>query len=154
MSRRAQAFLVVLAFILSGCAIPVTAYPPHSGARHTARAPRPAAPHLVRIRKDRYRVARPWTVELNGRRWRVQKGYVCNGITAPRHIRKFLGEGVDAPETWAAVFHDWLFTQPGMTRASADRLFHDLLIAYGVPPIKARLMYSGVAAYSASKTLD
>jgi hypothetical protein len=115
---------------------------------------RPDAPRLVRIRKDRYRVSQPWTVELHGKRWRIQKGYVCNGITAPPKIRKLLGDGVDAPETWAAVFHDWLFTQPDMTRARADRLFHELLLAYDVEPFKARLIYSSVSAYSASKALD
>jgi hypothetical protein len=68
-------------------------------------------------------------------------------------LRKTLGNGVNHPETWAAVFHDWLFTQPGVSRAQADRMFHDLLIAYGVTPLKARLMHSGVSTYSASKSI-
>jgi len=96
-------------------------------------------------------VASPWTVELRGKRWHVPKGYVCNGITAPKHVRRFLGDGVHSPETWAAVFHDWLFTQPGITRAQADQLFYELLLAYNVSPMKARLMYTSVASYSASK---
>jgi hypothetical protein len=60
---------------------------------------------------------------------------------------------VDHPETWAAVFHDWLFTQPGVSRSTADRLFLDLMLAYGVPEAKARLMHTSVRAYSLSKTL-
>ena len=55
------------------------------------------------------------------------------------------------PETWAAMFHDWLFTQPGMSRQKADQLFYDLLLAYGVTQTKARLMYTTVSAYSSRK---
>jgi hypothetical protein len=156
-SRRKSVYFVLVAPILFGC---VVASPGTRPGRHDGNgqrwelSKRPDAPQLKRIRKDRYRVSKPWTVELRGDRWQVQKGYVCNGITAPEKIRKLLGEGVDAPETWAAVFHDWLFTQPGMTRARADRLFYELLLAYGVPPLKARLFYSSVSAYSASKALD
>lgn len=157
MLRCEPAFLVLVAPILLGCAVttPVSKPGKYSAQQHqVAIADRPEAPHLKRIRKDRYRVTRPWTLELNGKIWRVQKGYVCNGITAPKKIREILGEGVDAPETWAAVFHDWLFTQPGMSREKADQLFHELLLAYDVPPLKARLIYSSVSLYSASKALD
>ena len=96
-------------------------------------------------------VKSPWTVALRGRTWHVQAGYSTNGITAPDRIKRMLGDGVDHPETWAAVFHDWLFTRRGISRAEADQLFYDLLIAYRVPESKARLMYGTVAAYSASK---
>lgn len=95
---------------------------------------------------------RPWTLRLGGETWVIQKGYTCNGITASKIVKKSLGDGVDHPETWAAVFHDWLFTQPGVSRSTADRLFYELLIAYDVPPLEARAMYSYVAAYSISKT--
>ena len=111
----------------------------------------PEAPNLKRLKNGHYRVRQPWTVRLNGREWHVEKGYSSNGITAPAAIRNNLGDGVDHPETWAAVFHDWLYTQPGMTRQLADQTFHDLLIAYGVPPGKAELMYSSVRIYSMTK---
>jgi hypothetical protein len=108
---------------------------------------------LIRKKNVRYRVAEPWTVALDGKLWRVQKGYTCNGITGPKQVKRTLGDGVNEPETWAAVFHDWLFTQPGVSRERADRLFYQLLVAYGVSPLKSRLMYSSVTAYSASKVL-
>ena len=69
-----------------------------------------------------------------------------------RKVRAFIGDGVTHPETWAAVFHDWLFTQPGISRAQADSLFYDLLIAYGVSPQKAKLMHATVSTYSLSKS--
>jgi hypothetical protein len=111
----------------------------------------PDAPRLKRLPNGHYRVTRPWTVIVNGEEWHVQKGYQSNGITAPSLIKESLGDGIDHPETWAAVFHDWLFTQPGMTRIHADQTFHQLLLAYGVSSTKAELMYSSVRAYSLKK---
>ncbi len=112
---------------------------------------RPQAPELKRMANGHYRVRKPWTVDLNGRRWQIPAGYQTNGITASAKVKSLLGDGVDHPETWAAIFHDWLFTQPGITRRQADQMFHDLLIAYGVPAAKAGLMYTTVAAYSLAK---
>lgn len=147
--------LPAMAILLAGCLM--TGAPVNRPARtthvHTAARNQPDVPVLVRLRNGHYRVRQPWTVELNGRRWQVQKGYTSNGITAPASLKKSLGDGVDHPETWAAVFHDWLFTQPGVTRSQADQLFHELLLAYHVPREKAQLMYSTVAAYSLAKSL-
>ncbi len=145
-----RAILTAVTVLLPCC---VMAPPPPGPA---ARRPagwheRPAPPDLVKTKKGRYKVRSPWILVLHGRVWRVPAGYTTNGITAPARIRKMLGDGVDHPETWAAVFHDWLFTRPGVSRAEADRLFYDLLIAYRVPESKARLMHGTVAAYSASK---
>lgn len=114
---------------------------------------RPDAPVMKRLGNGRFRVRKPWTIRLAGRTWLLPAGYTTNGITGPSWMKRSLGDGVDHPETWAAVFHDWLFTQPGITRKQADGMFHDLLIAYGVSPLKARFMHSGVATYSASKAL-
>lgn len=146
-----------LALLSAGCAPPPDR---HMAALRSPNVTTPAAAHqkpeapvLKKKKNGRFRVAKPWNVEVGGRIWTVEKNYTCNGITAPDKIKARLGNGVDQPETWAAVFHDWLFTQPGMTREKADRLFYQLLIAYGVSPLKARLMYSTVSAYSASKAL-
>lgn len=141
---------------MAGCAPPprgTAALPKGRHASARVAHGKPDAPVLIGMKNGRYKVAQPWTVDLNGRRWQVQKGYRCNGISAPSKIRNSLGNGVNEPETWAAVFHDWLYTQPGMTRDRADRLFYELLLAYGVPSVKARLMYTSVSAYSASKKL-
>lgn len=113
----------------------------------------PQPPRLKRLRNGHYRLLQPWTVELNSRRWVVPAGYSTNGITAPDFLKKSLGDGVDRPETWSAVFHDWLFTQPGISRDEADRMFYDLLIAYHVPAERAKLMYTTVKLYSISKKL-
>jgi hypothetical protein len=116
-------------------------------------AHRPDAPQLKRLRNGDYKVRRAWTVQIGSSLWQVPAGYVCNGITAPDRLKRALGDGVDRPETWAAVFHDWLFTQKGVSRAQADAAFHKLLLAYGVPSGKAAMMHTVVSAYSLSKSI-
>lgn len=148
---------MALSFLIIGC-VPMVPPLVHSQpARHHPAAPVarpvPAAPELKRLKNGHYYVRQPWTVELNGRRWVVPRGYSSNGITGPGVLRKSLGDGVEHRETWAAVFHDWLFTQPGISRTVADQTFYDLLLAYGVPADKARLMFTTVSAYSLSKMI-
>ena len=148
----ARLFILLIGLSLAGCTSvsrgPGTV---RTTSIHVNRQAKPKPPKLKRQSNGRYRVQRKWLVALNGKRWKVQKGYSSNGITAPSKLKRALGDGVDKPETWAAVFHDWLFTQPGLSRTTADKLFHDLLIAYGVNPDKARLMHTTVSAYSLSK---
>lgn len=146
----------LLALLGNGCAPPLPpsgGFPDRRPVSMARGARKPEAPQLIRLKNGHYRVARPWTVVAGGRLWQVQKGYRSNGITAPDKVKRELGDGPDRPETWAAVFHDWLFTQPGMSRSRADRLFYELLVSYGVPEVKARLMYTAVTTYSASKAL-
>ncbi len=59
-------------------------------------------------------------------------------------IKARLGDGVKHPETWVSVFHEWLFTQPEVSRALANRTFRDLMIAYHVSPEKTEMMYNTV----------
>lgn len=119
--------------------------------RQVAQQTSPEAPHLKRLKNGHYKVRKPWTVTVGGDCWQIPAGYSSNGITAPARIKGSLGDGINHPETWAAVFHDWLFTQKGMTRKEADKIFRRLLIDYGVPTRKANLMYTFVSAYSITK---
>jgi len=144
---------LIAVILMTGCApAPSMGYRTGPVKRQVARQQGPEAPQLKRLANGHYKVRKPWTVVLGNRSWQVPAGYSSNGITAPAGVKASLGDGVDHPETWAAVFHDWLFTQQGITRTQADQTFHDLLIAYGVPAGKASLMYTFVAAYSVSKS--
>lgn len=153
-------YILIPSILVLGCA-PMGSVPSATRIR-TTRQPvgrsiphaKPAAPALKRLANGHYRLRKPWNLELNGRRWQIPKGYSTNGITAPAKIKKTLGDGVNHPETWAAVFHDWLFTQPGTSRHQADKLFYELLLAYGIPAEKARFMYTTVSIYSLSKNLQ
>lgn len=146
--------ILCLCALLAGCG-PALSVPGYGTSQRVPmkQAGRPAAPELKKLGNGNYRVRKPWTVVLKGRTWQVQKGYSSNGITAPQRIKASLGDGVDKPETWAAVFHDWLFTQPGVSRTEADRTFYELLLAYGVDRSKAELMYTTVKTYSLTKGL-
>jgi hypothetical protein len=144
--------LLAICLVFGGCGPALTM--PAGGAPQRLpmkQAARPAMPELKKLKNGHYRVRKRWTVVLNGEVWVVQKGYTSNGMTAPIRIKTVLGDGVDKPETWSAVFHDWLFTQPGVSRAEADNTFREILLAYGVSPTKAQLMYNTVKAYSLSK---
>jgi hypothetical protein len=153
-SRFSQFLLSVTALGATACQmsapVPMSTRKPGQGSTAPTTS-RPEAPKLKRLPNGHYRVKRPWNVDVGGRRWTVPAGYTSNGITGPGKLRSALGDGIQYRETWAAVFHDWLFTQPGISRSTADRLFHELLLAYGVDPGKARMMYSTVSAYSLSK---
>jgi Protein of unknown function (DUF1353) len=142
------------AFLVTGC-IPTSTMEHRSGPvkQQVAKRQRPEAPTLKRLKNGHYKVSEPWTVTIQGLSWHIPAGYTSNGITAPARIKSALGDGVGHRETWAAVFHDWLFTQGGVTRKQADRMFRDLLIGYGVSARKADLMYTFVSAFSTSKSL-
>ncbi|MES2474377.1 MAG: DUF1353 domain-containing protein [Verrucomicrobiota bacterium] len=146
--------ILTLCVLISGCG-PSLMMPSQGSARRMAvnQQAKPEIPHLKKLKNGHYRVRERWSVALNGKTWVVQKGYSSNGVTAPIRVKTALGDGVDKPETWAAVFHDWLFTQPGVSRAQADSTFHELLLAYGVSPVKAQMMYNTVKAYSLTKGL-
>lgn len=152
MKIRVPYFLLVC-LLITGC-MPVPQARYHGGVtrRSIAKQQRPDAPVLKRLANGHYKLRKPWTVVMDGRIWQIPAGYSSNGITAPANIKASLGDGIHHPETWAAVFHDWLFTQKGASRTEADRTFHELLIAYGVPSRKASLMYTFVSAYSVSKS--
>jgi Protein of unknown function (DUF1353) len=120
--------------------------------QHVGQQRRPQAPVLKRLKNGHYKVLKPWTVTAGGHCWQIPVGYSSNGITAPARIKVSLGDGINHPETWAAVFHDWSFTQKGVSRKQSDRMFRELLIDYGVSKSKADLMYTFVSAFSVSKT--
>ena len=151
-----QVILSLLAMLAVSCQGVEPTGPPQGrpGTSVAKQQPGPEAPVLVKLPNGHYRVRRDWHLEFNGNRYVIPAGYSSNGITAPARIKATLGDGVTHRETWAAVFHDWLFTRKGNVRADADRKFYELLIAYGVDAGKAKLMYSTVSAYSLSKNLD
>jgi Protein of unknown function (DUF1353) len=154
--------ILIICLICLGCTpatlaqprtIPATAVSEVNDPSEKQQIRKPQSPKLKRLKNGHYRVIQPWIINLNGETWRIQAGYKCNGITAPNALKKSLGDGVDEPATWAAIFHDWLFTQPNISRKKADHLFYELMIIYGVPKNKAKLMHATVTAYSISKRI-
>lgn len=144
-------YLTVAAFALQSCvSVPVSSRSPLAP-RAASSSMQLSRPALKRLPNGHYRVTKPWTLTAGGRVWTVQRGYTSNGITAPAALRARLGDGVGKPETWSAVFHDWLFTQKGVSRSTADELFYEVMLGYGISPNRAKMMYSTVRSYSLYK---
>ena len=143
----------VACIVVLGCAGPQTDSRFHSSVPVNSKvAARPDAPDLKRLKNGHYRVRKPWKVTLEGRVYHIPAGYTSNGITGPAALKGQLGDGVEFRETWAAVFHDWLFTQKGVERVEADQTFHRLLLAYGVSSTKAGFMFTTVSAYTLTRS--
>jgi len=143
------AFLIALPF--SSCVAPGTAPAVQTVTAVSSNAPRPS---LQRLDNGHYQVMADWALVISGRRFLVPAGYSSNGITAPKSVKSLLGDGVGYPETWAAVFHDWCFTQSYLTRTQADDYFIQLMKDYGISPTKINLMATSVRSYTAYKTVQ
>jgi len=111
----------------------------------------PAKPKLEKLQNGHYRVLEDWSLNVSNRNFVVESGYTSNGITAPSYVKALLGDNINAPETWSAVFHDWCFTQEYLTRAQADDLFIQLMRDYRINAQKVSLMGTTVKGYSLYK---
>ena len=47
----------------------------------------------------------------------------------------------------AAVIHDYLYSEGKLDKILADKIFHELMLKYGVYKWKARIMYLAVCAF-------
>ena len=111
----------------------------------------PPKPELKKLANGHYTVLEDWPVNVSGRKFIVQKGYTSNGITAPQSIKSVLGDDINAPETWTAVFHDWCFTQKDLTRLQCDNFYIQLMRDFKINPQKIQLMGATVKGYSIYK---
>ncbi|MFC5050583.1 DUF1353 domain-containing protein [Rubritalea spongiae] len=152
-------YLLLLCILpLCSCSMPAPYTPTQSAGpdrKISRKAPtpvnKPAKPKLTKLENGHYRVTQAWTVKLSNKTFRVQKGYTSNGITAPSYIKKSLGDNINAPTTWAAVFHDWCFTQKNISRSQADDYFVELMHAYRIPQQKIDLMGTAARGYTLYK---
>jgi len=140
--------LLFVSLITSSCA---TSHSTKPHQQSKSQSLYPTKPKLVKLENGYYRLLADWRVQVGGRTFILQKGYSCNGITAPKRIKSMLGDGVDAPETWSAVFHDWCFTQPNLTRHEADTYFVKLMKAYRINSTKISLIETAVRGYTLFK---
>lgn len=79
----------------------------------------------------------------------VPAGFESDGASVPRFFWRVVFPPGDADALRAAILHDYIYREhpAGWTRAEADRLFRDVLIADGVPTFRARLAYWGVRLF-------
>lgn len=82
----------------------------------------------------------------------IPKGFCCDGMSIPRLLRPAIGQPVDAIATAAAVVHDYLYRTSGIrhldgtlvTRAEADQILRQMLIAAGYGRARSWLCWAGV----------
>ena len=111
----------------------------------------PLKPNLKKLSNGHYQVLEDWPLTVSNRNFVVQKGYTSNGITAPQSIKTLLGDHINAPETWTAVFHDWCFTQNHLGRPECDSLYIQLMKDFKINPNKIALMGTTVRGYTVYK---
>lgn len=80
-----------------------------------------------------------------GREYTVPAGFFTDGPSIPVLLAPLVG---GTPGLRAAVLHDYLLRDQYVSRETADKVFHEALIASGVDPAAAGTMYNAVRAYS------
>lgn len=115
------------------------------------------------------------TEYIDGRRWRlardvayriqagpyrdrlstVRAGFVFDWASVPRVFERLFPRAGDTNQPWgiAALWHDWLYRHQRINgipiqRATADRLFREIMLYVGVPAWKAAVFYRAVRAAS------
>jgi hypothetical protein len=73
-------------------------------------------------------------------------GFRTDGASIPRMLWALLGSPFDPRLVEAATYHDAAY-RVGMHRGDADELFRLLLLANGVTPARARLLWFGVRVF-------
>lgn len=79
------------------------------------------------------------------------KGYNWNGANIPRFLWRIVGSQYNPEFLPASMVHDWLcenkeFLKSDGVRISSD-IFRDILVLYGVRPLKAKIMAAAVRAW-------
>jgi uncharacterized protein DUF1353 len=77
-----------------------------------------------------------------GRTVGVPKGFITDLASIPRVLWNVLPP-IGAYDA-AAVVHDYLYRTGGCTRAQADRVLYEAMIALKVDALQARIIYAGV----------
>ncbi len=88
-------------------------------------------------------------IDANGKKWTAPKGYVVDGATIPEFFQGFIGTPYGGQYVLASVIHDVAYDKRLGTWQEVHQVFYDAMLASGVEPRKAALMY--MAVYEASE---
>lgn len=85
-------------------------------------------------------------IEWNGKTFTIPRGFKSDGASVPRLFWRVVFPPSDPTALRAAFAHDYIYReQPeGWTRAEADKMFFDLMVADGVSRFRAGLAYIAV----------
>lgn len=85
-------------------------------------------------------------VDQFGVGWEADAGFRTDGASIPKWAQRFAGVPFDPTYVPAAVLHDWYSKSERPVRGwfQTQRMFHEALLATGVPEGRAALLYAGV----------
>lgn len=129
---------------------------------------KPAASNInVPGRKELYKLHEDFDLNFEdsrGEKHRIHipAGFVCDGSSIPRVLWTLIGLHKDGKNREPSLVHDWLYMHQGRiperqyTRDEADRLYFDMLEAYGVPHTTAKRSFKGVQWFGSKhwRTID
>lgn len=87
--------------------------------------------------------------ELAERYYEVPAGFCTDGASIPRFLWRVCGHPMETPRIAAAVVHDWHYSQGDISRAEADSLFRELLVAAGECRFRAWIYWMAVRIFGA-----
>lgn len=76
--------------------------------------------------------------------WMVPAGARVDGASIPQIFWSILGGPFEGKYRNASVIHDWFCDRRTMTWQKVHRMFYDAMLASGVGPVEAKLMYLAV----------
>jgi hypothetical protein len=87
----------------------------------------------------------PLVVEVDGQSIEIPVGYTTDGASVPDWAQALTGwSRWEPPQRWGGIVHDWLYTQPGVSKAHADTAFRAVLASEGASRFKREVMYAAV----------
>lgn len=87
----------------------------------------------------------PLVVQIDGERVEIPAGFTTDGASVPGWAQTITRwKPWDDPQRWAGIVHDWLYSQPGVTKRHADEVFREILKSEGASWLRRTLMYAAV----------
>jgi hypothetical protein len=87
----------------------------------------------------------PLIVEVNARRHEVPAGFTTDGASIPKWGQVLTGwDPWEPPQRWAAIVHDWLYCDHGVSKEYADEAFRAVLRSEGSNWWQREVMYLAV----------
>ncbi len=99
---------------------------------------------------DLYEAVQDAKYTYKKREFIVPAGFQFDGASIPRIFWRVMDTPFHPRYMPAALPHDRLYETHEFDKAWADELFYKLLLAHGVPEMKARLMWRAVRLFGAS----
>lgn len=105
------------------------------------------------IPDDLWELVDDWRFTYGEAEYCVPAGFLTDGASIPRILWRVCGHPMTAQRLPAALAHDWAYSGESagvFTRADADMLYRDALIASGFPAWKASLEYYTLRLFGGS----